>query len=190
MRLILAIILIMGMVSCTSSKPNLPTLSDMNPVTGMPYTSAEIREINEDQLAVQEEENLLDRLLSAPILLMFAAGGILLILTAVFFGYQGNIKAAICAAIGAGLCVGLPVLIIMFFKAMKIVLYILGATMVICAGMFVYWIYRKLQKSTKANEILVENVNDLKPFADGEKLKETFKKQDPDTKHIINKIKN
>jgi len=113
MRILLAILLALSITSCLGGRklPDLPTVGDHNPVTGQPYTSGQIQEIIEDQQEKQQDESLLDRLLSSKILLLYTAGAIILILAGVAAGYHGKMILAGCCGAGAIVMATMPVII-------------------------------------------------------------------------------
>jgi hypothetical protein len=182
-KIILMLMVMVFLVSCgmlTTRKgvqedtKNL--LQEINPSTGEHYTPEEIREIKE----IDSEVSYLDKLISTPIVILYTVGALIFIaLTALcIYRIPSNPKmiwGAVASGSGAVICVLLPVLTIMFFEAMKILLYVFVGFAIIIGGIVAWYLWNRLSRKQKVAESLIHNIQDIKQKLTPQQLEEVKK---------------
>jgi hypothetical protein len=121
--------------------------------TGKTYTQEQWDELSADQQTTirdynhkqGQSETLIDRLLGNKILLLYAMGALLCVVCGIIAGYRGKIVLAICCGAGALACALLPACIAIFWQAGQIILYIMGAFLVVSSGVIIWWLWRRME---------------------------------------------
>jgi ABC-type multidrug transport system fused ATPase/permease subunit len=193
---------ILFILSGCVSTPDPKKVTDR--ITGKEYTldewaaltadeKEEIREGNKD---VIEDRSVTDRLLSEPIVIIYAVGALIFIgLTVLcFWMASSNPKmfwGAMASAAGAVLCIAAPVITLLFIQAGKIILFALVGVVSICSIMIILWLWRKLHKSDNAGETLVKSVDHLLEFVPEDKIedaKKGLKNIQGESRNLVDKL--
>lgn len=169
MRTVFYLLMCIFLSGCTGSKPNPDFITDK--ITGKQYSTdewaaldvKEKEEIREGNKELVEDETFTDRLLSEPILIIYAVGTIIFIILAVVCLYMSKANprmlwGAVASGAGAVTCIAAPVLTIMFLQAAKIILYGLVGLVAVCSIIVIFWLWRCLNSSKVANKGLVGSV--------------------------------
>jgi len=172
MRTVFYLLMCIFLSGCTGSKPNPDFITDK--ITGKQYSTdewaaldvKEKEEIREGNKEILEDDSITDKLLSEPILIIYAAGTIIFIVLAVICLWLSKANprmlwAAAACGVGVVTCIAAPVVTIMFLQAAKIILYGLVGVVSICSIIVTLWLWRKLHKSDTAGGALVQSCDHL-----------------------------
>lgn len=199
MKYILIFILV-AVASCstisgtTSSDPvDLRGLDDINPATGEFFTSNELAERQAKKEHASKDDSVMDRILSTPILILFAVCLVLCVIGVIVAVYMKNGSLAVACGVGVCCFALLPTLIMVFLKTMMFLMYVfMGIVLIglIAAGI---WIWKQSKDKHKANVSLVDNIQNIKESMSPERLEllrsELIDDQCDITRKEVDKIK-
>jgi len=151
----------------TSSQPDAVTglqelLEETNPETGEPFTLKEATAIQQAANQVNEQESFMDRLLSTKIMILFVITAIGMVIAAGVAFQRGNIPAAIVWASTGAVILLLPVLLIVFFKAMMFLLYVFYGLVIVGIAVVIWKVGTNLKDKHTALEGVVGTMEQLK----------------------------
>lgn len=110
-------------------------------------------EVKQELVTDQEEVELLDRVLSTPILILYAVATLGFIAGGVVCIYRAKLILAGACGCGALLTGVLPVIIAVFFKALIILLYVFIGFLIIILGLVAWFIFRKVDNHLDREEL-------------------------------------
>lgn len=166
----LTIILILACFGCIS-----PTKQAENKVKEAKNKTEKAVEKVTKPISKEEESDILDRLISTPVIFLYAFAALFCVIGAVIAVYRAKLVLAASLAGGAVLCGILPVVIVVFFKAMITLLYILAGILVILAIIGLWFVYSKAKMELDKQKAENEKLNSV-----AEDLYQSFNDTDPE----------
>lgn len=175
----------------TNALQNL--MQEVNPETGEQYTLEEATELQEAANEIDEEKHWMDNLISTPIMIIFVITSIGMVIAGGIAFQKGNIPAAIAWALTGAAILCLPVLLIVFFKAMMFLLYVFYAVVITGLIGVVWFIIKKSHDKDTVITGLIGSVDLVLEGVEDETRvifeKELKAKQCPVTKKAVRKDK-
>jgi hypothetical protein len=146
------------LTSCNTSRKISKGTEEVKTLIDEGYTPDQVKEMRE----LNKDESIMDKLMSERILLLFAVGALILIFGGAFCLYSGKPGGAVGCFVSAAVVMILPVLVVVFLKAMTFLLYVFCGIVIIAVVVGLFMLYRKYSTQNVAFKSVVGTVEDMK----------------------------